>query len=254
MRKLAVIGLIAVVAVTGATALASPPQGTSAARSASVRVDECSRETNSAVFHGRMRRVRGTRRMAMRFQLLERAAGTRRFRRVRAPGLGRWRRSRPGVRRFGYRQRVRGLAEGASYRARVEFRWYGRRGRRIRRAVRRSSPCRQFPPAPNLRVLRIRQVGTLQGGRAAVYAVRVLNAGNAPAGRSEVSLSVDGSAVDTVDAGALEPREAGRATFTGPTCQRSDSPVQAVADPGNAVAELDEGDNRLSARCFQVRV
>ena len=78
--------------------------------------------------------------MAVRFQLLERTReGS--VRSVSAPGLSAWRRSRPGVRLFAYRQRVEGLARGSTYRMRVHFRWYGAGAEVIRRAVRRSRPC-----------------------------------------------------------------------------------------------------------------
>ena len=94
---------------------------------ARVKLADCSRSSHSAVFYARMRRVRGARRLGLRLTLLSRAGGQR-WQVVEAPGLGRWRWSRRGVRAFGYRQRVRGLAEGSAYRMVVAFRWRGRGG------------------------------------------------------------------------------------------------------------------------------
>ncbi len=98
-----------------------------------------------------MRRVGGTGRMSMRFTLLQRDPGER-FRRVRAPGLCRWQRSRYGVRRFAHRQRVRGLADGSDYRMRVDFRWYGGDGDVIRRRRLTSSDLLAGQLLPNLQV------------------------------------------------------------------------------------------------------
>ena len=78
-----------------------------------VKVARCSRALDEAVFHGKMRRVEDRERMAMRFTLLERT-GAEGFLPVPAPKLGRWHRSRAGVRAFGYKQSVRNLAGGAS--------------------------------------------------------------------------------------------------------------------------------------------
>jgi hypothetical protein len=127
-----------------------------ASRLAWVKVTSCSRADNSAVFYARMQTVGGAERMAMRFSLLERAEDGS-YEPVEAPGLGRWRRSKPDVGAFGYRQRVRNLTEGSIYRARVQFRWYDAEGDVLRRARRVSGPCSQAGPLPNLRV---RLVGT----------------------------------------------------------------------------------------------
>src|SRR5439155_2644601 len=90
---------------------------------AGVRVATCDRAGLEAVFVGRMRRVRGTSEMLMRFRLDQRPAGGGTWAHLRARPLRRWRRSLPGVRRFVYHQRVRGLADGDSHRAVVPCRW-----------------------------------------------------------------------------------------------------------------------------------
>lgn len=151
----ALLGALA--AIPGAVAL--PRKGDAAAMPvAFVRVVECSRGPEAldrhATFRASMRRVPHTEHMSMRFALQERV-GDGRFRPVNAPGLGTWRSSHPAVRRFSYRQRVLELAEGSTYRAVVSFRWYDADGGLIRRARRRSKPCRQPGLLSNLRLLRI---------------------------------------------------------------------------------------------------
>ena len=224
-------------------------------RLAGVRVVECVRsnqaDQRTAVFHGRMRAVPGTRRMWMRFTLLERA-GDGPFRRVHAPKLGRWHRSLPGVRTFGYRQRVRGLAEGAVYRARVDFRWYGEGRAPIRRARRRSGPCRQPGRLANLRVTRLgRSPGPAPG--TTLYKAYVVNTGAIAAANVAVSLSVDGATVDKQTIARMEPGDARLASFVGPACRTAKSPVRATVDPGHTIRESSERDNVLEATCGSLR-
>lgn len=215
---------------------------------AAVKLVSCSPSAGSAVFYGRMHRVGGAERMSMRFGLLERSAqGT--YHPVHAPRLRRWRTSRAGVAAFGYRQRVKGLDEDAVYRARVEFRWHDAGGDLIRRAWRRSRPCSQLGPLPNLRarVTRVEPTATAGVSR---YVVRAINAGTSRAEQVAVSFEVDGSAVDTKTVPAIEPGEAATLEFRGPACEGS---VRAVADPQNSIRESSERDNSHSPACSQLR-
>lgn len=188
--------------------------------------------------------MEGSERMGMRFSLQEKM-GDREFEPLRAPGLGGWHRSRPDVKRFVYRQEVRELAEGSEYRVRVHFRWYDAEGEVVRKASRRSGPCRQKGDLPNLKVVRV-------GGRPAAardlirYEITVVNAGRAGSRVSAVGLSVDGAAVDTLPVPALSPGESRRLQVNGPDCGAS---VRAVADPSDTVAESVEDDNTLLSSC-----
>ena len=97
-----------------------------------MKVTRCSRALEEAVFHGTMRRVRGTKRMAMRFTLLERIG------RGGLPAPSRRRSSAGGIARasvsrgFGYKQTVRNLAEGSVYSMRVDYRWYDEDGQVVK--------------------------------------------------------------------------------------------------------------------------
>jgi hypothetical protein len=215
---------------------------------ASVKLVSCSPAHGSAVFYGRMRNVSGSERMSMRFSLQERT-GDGRFQPVRAPRLARWRRSRPGVAVFGYRQRVRGLAEDAIYRARVDFRWHDEGGEVLVRAQRRSRPCSQAGPLPNLRA-RLASGGPTATPGVSRYAVRVINSGDAPAEQAGVRLAVDGSAVDTQTVGRLDAGESRLLEFRGPRCEGS---VRATADPAGAIRESVEDDNSQTLSCDQLR-
>ncbi len=243
MRRLAVTSLILVAAaLMAAASLGAVPH---VARSkATVRVKSCSLVEKTAVFYGRMRKRRGTRRMRMRFGLLERAAGSHHFKRVHAPALAHWRKSAEGVRAYGYSQEVRGLNDGSTYRMRVRYRWYDKNNKLQRRARRTSRACRMFVPLPNLR---LRLVDTLPlGGGVWRYRVRVSNSGQLGAGEVAVRLSVDGEAQGTKTIPALEPGESLRLAFNGSACKTR---YAFNVDPDGTVPESNESDNRVFSGC-----
>jgi len=235
-------------AVAGADFAPAGADGTASGdRVAWVHVARCSRAHHAVAFYSRMRRVPGTERMWMRFRVLERLEGGR-FEPVDAPGLDRWRRSRPGVLAFGFRQRVRGLVEGADYRARVYYRWLAADGQVIERARRRSGLCRQHGPLPNLRIVGM-SVGPAAVAGTSEYVAQVGNTGPAAALDVPVELFVDHAAVDRRAVASLDPGEVSRVMFTGPACEHPDSPVAASVDPDDAIRESSEADNRLEAAC-----
>ena len=213
---------------------------------ATAKVAECSKGITSAerlaVFRAAARRVAGTDRMWIKFKLQERAGGER-FRAVAAPGLGVWRKSRSGVRRFAIRQRVLALGEGATYRAAVHFRWYDADGKLLRGARRLSPVCRQAGSLPNLRVTGVS--GRLLSGTFR-YGVDVVNRGRAGSAPTTLAFSVDGDVVDTPAVGALAAGEARRVFVNGPACSES---VTTEVDPGDVVAEANELDNSRKAAC-----
>jgi hypothetical protein len=229
-----------------AGAKAGPEDSTAGAPLVRVRLAECSRAEHAAVFVGRISRVPGARRMWMRFTLLERTGGGK-YERVRAPGLGRWRKSKPGVGAFRYRQRVRGLTEGAAYRMLVRFRWYDGEPGPIRRARRRSRACRQYTARPNLRPVRL---SAEQGDswNTLRYVVRLANLGETTALDAPVALFLDGGELDRQTVPRLDPGESRRLEFAGPRCAAGDR-VRAVADPDNAMQESSEDDNSLAKTC-----
>jgi hypothetical protein len=245
MRPRLVTAASVVLAALAAVA-AAPAVGevvTLAAPPATVKLVDCSREDQSAAFHGRMKRVEGSERMWMHFTLLEkRAAG---FEVLEAPGLARWHKSKPGVGAFRYRQTVNGLQPGASYRIQVNYRWYSAKKQLIARARRRSVPCRQFERLPNLTAsaegaTKTKVKGVLR------YGVRVQNTGVAAARNVGVRLTVDGGVVDTATVAFVGSGQSRLLAFRGPACTAS---VTASADPDGVLVESSEADNVHELPC-----
>jgi hypothetical protein len=210
---------------------------------ASVSLFGCSYEEHSAAFYARMKLVEGADRMALRFTLLERT-GVEGYKPVRAPGLGRWHWSKPGVQALRYRQVVRNLAENTTYRARVDFRWYSADGVVVERTRRLSPRCRQFLALPNL-ATEITKISRTNVPGVARYEALVMNTGYAAVAAVPVRLTVDGDVVDTVTF-ALGPREAKSVVIRGPECRRL---ARIEADPEKAIAETSEDDNAHELTC-----
>lgn len=245
MARRLVIAASLVLAALGVVTTAPAASGlvTPAAPPAGVRLVDCSREDHSATFHGRMKRFEDSERMWMRFTLLEkRAAG---FEVVAAPGLSRWQKSKPGVGGLSYRQTVRGLQEGASYRMQVNYRWYSAEGKLTARAQQRSRVCRQFERLPNLTASLVGAQKTNVDG-VLRFRVRVENNGVAAAKGVALRLAVDGDVVDTVTVGSLPPGSGRVLGFRGPRCTTS---VAAAVDPDGVLAESSEDDNVQEVAC-----
>jgi hypothetical protein len=230
-------------AVTTAALVAAAPAAAADRPPASVSLASCSYEEHSAAFYARMKLVEGADRMALRFTLLERT-GVEGYRPVKAPGLARWRWSKPGVLSLRYRQAVRNLAENATYRTRVDFRWYSAAGVEVERAQRRSPGCRQFFTLPNL-ATEITRVAPTKVPGVTRYETLVSNTGNASVEAVPVRITVDGDVVDTVTL-SLGPREARPLVIRGPECREL---VRVEVDPAKTIAETSEDDNAHELTC-----
>ena len=239
MRRALLSAVLAAAALPAAAGAAPLP--------ASVKVTACSVETHEAAFSARMRQVPGASRMAMRFKLLEQT-GPNAIRRVKVPGLRRWRFSKPGVRTFSYRQGFRNLPENASHRVVVSFRWLSADGTLVQRTSRRSPRCRQFVRLPNL-VAKIQAVIPTMPG-VVRYQALVSNRGRASASSVPVRLTVDGKVVDTVTIASLAPGEQRSIVIRGPECHQV---VRLEADPEKSIAESSDLDNAHELSCPALR-
>jgi CARDB len=213
---------------------------------AAVSLVACSFEEHSAAFYARMKLVEGADRMALRFTLLERT-GVEGDRPVKAPGLRRWHSSKPGVLALRYRQGVRNLEENASYRARVDFRWYSATGAEVDRVQRISPRCRQFLTLPNLTTQIAGAKPTSVPG-VVRYQTLVTNTGEAAVDSVPLRLSVDGDVIDTVSV-PLRAGEQKSVVIRGPQCRRL---VRVEADPQKTIAETSETDNAHELSCANI--
>lgn len=237
---IAVCGAVAVATALPGSAPAAPIVG----KTPAIKLISCTPEEHGAVYQGRMASISGTDHMAMRYTLFSQVPGKAEAR-VRVPGLSRWRRSKPGVGAFAWKQELLNLAVGATYRVQVDFRWYDAEGTVLRTTRKRSTTCRQFSDLPNLRV-QLMGTGPTSTEGVVRYRVRVDNTGALGAYGAVVRLSVDGAAAQKQTLGALAAGESRTISLFGPACQRW---VEAAADPDNTIVEVSESDNTHSLAC-----
>lgn len=233
-------------ALTTAALVAAASAAAGDTQPARVGLLDCSFDDHSAAFYARMKLIEGADRMALRFTLLERT-GVEGDRPVKAPALSRWHWSKPGVLALRYRQGVRNLEENATYRARVDFRWYSATGVELERAQRRTPRCRQFVTLPNL-TTKITRVAHTNVPGVMRYEALVTNKGRAGAAAVPLRLSVDGDVVDTISF-PLGPGEAKSVVIRGPRCQRL---VRVEADPEKIIAETSDADNAHELSCVNL--
>lgn len=102
----------------------------------------------SVTFVAEMSTIPDATRMAIRIEIQERLPEEASFHTVRAPGLGVWRESDPGVKAFKYLNKVDNLSAPGVYRAAVRFRWLNAKDRPIKRLERHTASCVQPALAP----------------------------------------------------------------------------------------------------------
>ncbi|MEA2386542.1 MAG: hypothetical protein QOJ22_716, partial [Thermoleophilaceae bacterium] len=156
-----------------------------------------------------------------------------------------WRKSRPGVKAFGYAQTVAGLATGGRYSVRVQYRWLDARGRTIARTKRTSGECRQQGSLPNLEITRLAaRPGETSG--TSIYSIEVTNSGRGEARDVVIEPFIDGAAADAQRIDLIEPGKTKTVYVTGPTCKRA---VRVSVDRAGTVNETNDDDNVLRFRC-----
>ncbi len=160
--------------------------------------------------------------------------------------LNAWHAAQPGVKQFGYRQKIDALQPGTSYRVHITFEWLDAAGKTLQQTVRRSPTCRQPGRLPNLHPRGGLSVEPGPTDQTRLYAVQVRNTGTATARKVEVRLRVDGAEVDVRSIGALQTRESRAIRFVGPVCKRS---VTVEVDPRDTVREITERDNTVELAC-----
>jgi hypothetical protein len=243
MRILPIITL----APAAAAALLVTSAAAAEASTTSIKVRSCqvgvTPKQRQATFYARMRAVSGSNRMMMRFTMIDRGADGTSL--VPSPQLAQWRRSRPGVKTFGYAQTVTGLQAGGAYAAIVEYRWVGANGRTIKTARRTSRECRQDGKLANLAVTRVAaRSGDVPG--TLVYSVDVANRGAAEARAVLVDLFVDDAGADAARVDSIKPGETVTLRVSGPVCGDR---LRAVVDRQDAIHETNEDDNVLRSGC-----
>lgn len=200
----------------------------------------------SVTFEGRMKAIKGSARLQIRFDLETRAVA-KGWARLAVPGFGAWNAADPGVKRYTYQKKVQNLTAPAGYRAQVGFRWVNAKGKVLATARRTTPVCEQPDLRPNLVAARI-DVRPGPDDATAFYVIAVRNDGATGAGPFGLVLVLDGRSQPAEAVLGVGPKSRRVVEVKGPRCSPG-ATVAVVLDPNGAVDETGEGDNRTSFAC-----
>jgi CARDB len=247
----------AVVAARAASASAttgpvvSPPRSVLSSFSCAHALDPGAR---AIAIKASMRPLRGTRKMAMRLELLQRSPGLP-VQEVTAGDLGVWRTppnptlgQLPGdVWRL--QKSVYNLAVPFTYQFRVSFRWTGPHGKVLGTATRYSRTCHQRELRPDLAVTSITVSAIAGHPNKELYTAVIANHGRTGAGPFQVLFAPGDTSSPITDTitflGAGKTRTL---SFTGPLCDPA-SPPRVGADSASQVDDFDRTNNVMAAVC-----
>jgi hypothetical protein len=202
-----------------------------------------------ASFTGSMPRIKGTKRMWMRFDLQVRIPPAPSYKTIKVPGLGVWQKSATGKTSSGFvfNQRVQALGAPGAYRVTVRFRWYGRSDRLLRSTSRHSGTCTQPDQRPDLRAGDLGGVAGPVAGQATYY-LGVANEGRTAAGAFDVGFTVAGAEQPDQRVDGLAPGADQTLTFVGPRCAPGTT-LRFVLDARDEVDESVESDDVVDRPC-----
>lgn len=249
MRRPTLIGLLAAAALAGgavpAHAAGDKPALSAKTTTCTTGADDASR---AAAFTGSMPAAAQTRRMQMRFTLMQRKGigpkGT--FKKVVVPGWGGWVKSDPDRQGFVFTKRVEALTAPAGYRVVITFRWLDGKGHVQRTTVRTTPVCEQPDPRPDLVLGGVDATATGKG--TAAYTVSVGNEGHSDAVPFAVTITVDGTVSDPVTLGPIAAGGRSTGTLAAPRCA-SGGTILVTVDVADTVAESVEGDSAVHRPC-----
>jgi hypothetical protein len=215
-------------------------------------------DQRTAVVGAWMRPLPAGRRLALRIDLYQRTSGGRWTLRSDVPGLGAW--TTPsdalvGTRAgdiFKYRQAVGRLVAPAAYRFHVTFHWLDAGGTVVSDASRTTAVCRQPDLRPDLVLDSVTATSSPRGPGLVRYALTVSNEGRGAIAQAIIAATFPGDATPGLHLRTVRRLEAGASVvvaFTGPGCAAGEQPATFLADPGNAVEEVDETNNALTGSC-----
>jgi hypothetical protein len=256
--SLTAAGVIGAALVPGIASAAAPSPSTAAPPRTHLSRVTCHHALDPAARYvsltAVMRPLPATQRLAVRFRLLERAAGASSYTSVPAAGLGRWLfpkdpstlGQRPGD-VWKVVKPIADLAAPATYRFAVDFRWLAADGHALGTVTRLSRRCFQPELRPDLVVRSIEVSADPSRSGFDDYLVEVDNTGATAAGSFTVEFSGGGAVRDqTVD--RLDAHSSRRLRFVGPVC-RPGAPPTVTADPQHQVDVYTRAQATMVAAC-----
>src|ERR1700742_670285 len=201
-----------------------------------------------------MRPLTGTRRMAIRFELLQHSPGLP-VQEVTGGDLGVWR--TPANPTLGQlpgdvwrvQKSVYNLDVPFTYQFRVSFRWTGLHGKVLGTATRLTRPCHQRELRPDLAVRSITVADVAGHPNKNLYTAVIVNRGLTGAGPFQVLFAPGNSSAPTTDTVSfLSAGDTRTLSFLGPRCDAANPPTVS-ADAASQIDDFDRSNNVLAATC-----
>jgi hypothetical protein len=247
MRRPTLIAALVLLAVGTGAAPASADKVALSAKTTTCTTgaDDASR---AAAFTGAMPAAAQTKRMQMRFVLIQRkGVGPKGiFKKIAVPGWGGWVKSDPDRQGFVFTKRVEALTAPAGYRAVITFRWYDGKGHVQRTATRTTSICEQPDPRPDLVLSGVDATAT--GKSTAAYTVSIGNEGHSDAVPFAVTITVEGTVSEPVTLGPIAAGGRLTGTLVAPKCTPG-STILVTVDVADTVVESVESDDAVQRPC-----
>jgi hypothetical protein len=249
MRRPALIAVLALFALGAGSSFAQASDKVLLSAKTTTCTTGADDASRAAAFTGSMPAAALTKRMQMRFVLLQRAGPGPKgaFKKIAVPGWGGWEKSDAGRQAFVFTKRVEALTGPAAYRASVTFRWLDGKGHVQRTATRTAPPCEQPDPRPDL-VLGGLDAVALGRGPTAAYTVSIGNEGHSGAAPFAVTITVGGTVSDPITLGPIAAGERVTGTLAAPKCLPG-STITVTIDVANSVDESVEGDDVVQRPC-----
>jgi hypothetical protein len=253
-----VTGVLALVAVVAAAALPAASTSAAAPPRAQLVGFSCARTLDPGAravgITATMRPLTQTKRMAIRFELLQRSPGLP-TEEVTNGDLGTWR--TPANPTLGQlpgdvwrlQKSVYNLDVPFTYQFRVTFRWTGLHGKVLGTATRTTRTCRQRELRPDLAVRSITVSAVADHPKKNLYTAVIANQGLTGAGPFQVLFAPGDTSAPVTDTVAyLGAGKTRTLSFTGPVCDAGNPPTVS-ADSASQVGDFDRSNNVLAATC-----
>jgi hypothetical protein len=202
-----------------------------------------------------MRPLTGTRKLSLKFELLERSGAAPTHTVTGAGDLGAW--LSPSDTTLGQRagdvwelnKTVYNLDAPAQYRFRVTFRWLGAHNKVLGTAVHLTAQCTQKELRPDLLVKSVTVSAIKHQPRKERYTAVIADRGATGAGPFQVLFTPgDDSTPQSHTVQHIAPHSSLRQSFVGPVCNAG-SPPTVVADSTSQVDDYDRDNNALTVTC-----
>jgi hypothetical protein len=201
-----------------------------------------------------MRPVKGTKKLALRFELLTRTKAGGSWSSVTGGDLSTW--VSPSNPTLGQRagdvwilhKSVIDLAAPASYRYKVSFRWIGVHGRTLATTTRWSPTCYQPELRPDLAVQSITESPVAGKPNRNYYVATIANNGATAARSFNVEFAPAGGAKRDHLVALLKAHQTTMTTFEGPACNNTAAST-IIADPDGVIDDFNRANNTMTAVC-----